>query len=144
MSTSYQVTFDCLDPDKMATFWAIALGYKKPGPPEGYRDWPEYLAEEGISEKLCNSATGIIDPEGIRPTIYFQKVHALEHIKNHLHLDLHVSGGQQIMPEIRKQQIENAATRLEAIGASKVRDMEAGEEFWIVMNDPEGNEFCLQ
>jgi len=34
-----QVTFDCADPDGLATFWAAALGYEKQRPPEGYDSW---------------------------------------------------------------------------------------------------------
>ena len=45
---------------------------------------------------------------------------------------------------VSDEQLEAEATRLEAIGATRVRKMDEWSGKWIVMLDPEGNEFCLQ
>jgi len=47
-------------------------------------------------------------------------------------------------PEERKQRIYDEAERLIGLGATKLSVFDDPGEFWIVMADPEGNEFCLQ
>src|SRR3989442_608486 len=74
MAISIQVTFDCADPSRLASFWAAALGYKLQDPPEGYASWSEFLAALGIPEDQWNRASAIIDPDGHGPRIYFQQM----------------------------------------------------------------------
>jgi len=62
-----------------------------------------------------------------------------------MHLDLNVCGGSKMPLADRKTRIVAEAARLKAIGASDHRGaLEEDGEFWVRMNDPEGNEFCVQ
>jgi hypothetical protein len=90
MATQFQVTFDSAGPDKLADFWAAALSYIKQPPPEGYADWPTFLKAQGI-EVDVDDASAIVDPSGVGPRVYFQKVPQPKTAKNRMHLDLNVS-----------------------------------------------------
>src|SRR5213593_4346482 len=92
MGTSIQVVMDCADPDRLAPFWAAALGYKLQDPPEGYDSWPAFLAAIGIPEEQWNRASAIVDPEDRGPRIYFQQVPEPKLVKNRVHLDVNVGG----------------------------------------------------
>ena len=142
MATSIQVVFDCADPDKLAEFWAVALGYKLEEPPTGFATWPDYLKSLQIPEDEWGGAS-IEDPEGKGPRIYFQLVPEGKIVKNRLHLDLNTGGGRGNPLEVRKSRIEAEAARLIGFGAKIIRVGEEYDGFWIVMGDPEGNEFCL-
>ena len=144
MATSTQVTFDCADPDRLAVFWAAALGYKKQDPPEGYATWPEFLADQGVPEDQWNAASAVVDPDGVGPRIYFQRVPEPKASKNRVHLDVNVGSDRTIPPEERRNRVDDEVTRLLRIGATKLRACEERDEYWIVMQDPEGNEYCLQ
>ncbi len=126
------ITFDCADPSRLAEFWAAALGYKQQDPPDGYASWPEFLAAQGIPEDQWNSANAVVDPDGTGPRLYFQRVPEPKTIKNRLHLDLSASD------------VEAEVGRLVGLGAREVRRFDERGESWIVMADPEGNEFCVQ
>ena len=73
MAIPIQVTFDCADPERVASFWAEALGYKLQDPPEGYASWPDFLTAIGVPEAEWNRASAIVDPEGRGPRIYFRR-----------------------------------------------------------------------
>ncbi len=143
MATTVQVTFDCADPDRLATFWASALGYRKDDPPEGYESWEAFLKANGVPEEW-NSASAIIDPDGVGPRIYFQRVPEPKTVKNRLHLDVNVGGGRGTPAEERRRRVYAEVDRLAGEGATKMRVHDDDGEFWVVMTDPEGNEFCLQ
>jgi len=71
--------------------------------------------------------------------------------KNRLHLDLNVSGGSAVSPKTRKSQVDKEVDRLLGLGAVKQKVWDEpprseGEplEYWVVLLDPEGNEFCVQ
>jgi hypothetical protein len=144
MATSIQVTFDCSDPDRLATFWATALGYTKQAPPPGYASWPEFLAAQGVPEDRWNAASAIVDPEGIGPRIYFQQVPEPKTVKNRVHLDVNVGGGRDVPDDERRGRVNAEVERLLGAGATRRRVGEEHGEYWVVMQDPEGNEFCLQ
>ena len=144
MATPIQVTFDCADPDRLATFWATALGYKKQDPPAGYATWPEFLATQGVPEDRWNAASAIVDPEGIGPRIYFQHVPEPKTVKNRVHLDVNVGGGRDTPDDERRGRVNAAVERLLGAGATRLRACAEHGEYWVVMQDPEGNEFCLQ
>jgi hypothetical protein len=144
MATPIQVTFDCADPDRLATFWATALGYSKQDPPTGYATWSAYLAAQGIPEDQWNSASAIIDPESRGPRIYFQRVPEPKVVKNRVHLDLNVGGGRHVSIQERRARVDAEVDRLRGAGATPLRPVEEHGEYWVVMADPEGNEFCLQ
>jgi hypothetical protein len=144
VATGIQVVIDCADPGRLSTFWATALGYKLQDPPDGFATWDEFLTKVGVPEEERNNASAIVDPDGAGPRIYFQRVPEGKVVKNRVHLDLNVGGGQQTPIEERKQRVGAEVERLKGEGATVVRPMEQHAEYWVVMQDPEGNEFCLQ
>ena len=144
MAIPFQVTFDCADPDRLADFWAGVLGYKKQDPPAGYDTWPAFLAAQGVPEELWDTRSAIIDPEGRGSRIFFQRVPESKTVKNRVHLDVSVSGGLSVPIEERRARVDGAVTRVVGLGATRVRGFDEGGECFVVMRDPEGNEFCLQ
>jgi len=88
----------------------------------------------------------VIDPDGVGPRLLFQKVPEGKTAKNRVHLDVNVGAGLERAD--RPERCRARAAELVELGATELRVFE-GEEgpgpgFWIVMADPEGNEFCLQ
>jgi hypothetical protein len=55
-----------------------------------------------------------------------------------------VNVGEGLDGEDRTTRVKQEADRLEGLGAARQREAFERGEFWIVMQDPEGNEFCLQ
>jgi hypothetical protein len=106
---------DCADPATLGAWWAEALGWRMT-----FEDDDEVVLEppEGSPE------------DGVSPDLLFLRVPDAKTVKNRVHLDLR--------PD---DQVAEVA-RLEALGASKV-DIGQGEVSWVVMADPEGNEFCV-
>jgi hypothetical protein len=145
MATGIQLVFDTADPGAQAHFWAEALHYKLQDPPDGFATWEAFLTEQGVPEEAWNTASAITDPDGKGPRIYFQKVPEGKTAKNRLHMDLNVGGGRSVAIEERKARVNAEASRLKALGATDQRGaIDKDGEYWIRMNDPEGNEFCLQ
>jgi hypothetical protein len=143
MATRVQVVIDCADPAKLAEFWAQALGYEVQGPPQGFATWEDFLRARGIPESEWNYASAVVDPDGTGPRIYLQRVPEPRAVKNRLHLELGVGGGADVPVETRRERIFEEAARLETFGASRQRAVEDWSGFWVIMQDPEGNEFCL-
>jgi hypothetical protein len=144
MATGIQLVFDTADPGAEARFWSEALHYKLDDPPPGFDTWEAFLTAQGIPEAEWNSASAITDPDGKGPRIYFQKVPEGKTAKNRMHMDLNVGGGRSASIEDRRRRVDAEAERLKALGATDSRGaMEQRGEYWIRMNDPEGNEFCL-
>jgi len=145
MATTIQVVFDCTDPDRLARFWAEALHYKLQDPPEGYAEWDDFLREIGVPEEEWGNASAVVDPDGAGPRLYFQRVPEAKAVKNRVHLDLNAGGSQGTPLEDRRRNVDAEVERLVAAGATVLH---AGEvrngEYWVVMQDPEGNEFCVQ
>jgi predicted enzyme related to lactoylglutathione lyase len=110
---SIGLVLDCADPDIMASFWSAALGY-------------EVLGAAGAYVLLRA-------PSATKPKLLLQRVSEPKVAKNRMHLDIDT-------PDIHSE-----AARLEALGARRI-EPEPRSEFgtsWIVMADPEGNEFCV-
>ena len=143
MVVQFQVTFDCADPARMAEFWGPALGYKMQDPPEGWDSWEAWARDQNIPEEAFNSMSSVVDPEGKGPRLLFQRVPEDKVVKNRVHLDLNV-GIPRDDPEASRARVEEASKRLVSLGATKRHEAEQHGEFWIVMQDVEGNEFCLQ
>ncbi|MFF5448701.1 VOC family protein [Streptomyces sp. NPDC012888] len=152
MSRAFQVTFDARDPRALSAFWAEALGYVVPGPPGGglapdadpVAAWEEFLARAGVPEEEWNSRSALEDPAGSGPRLLFQRVPEDKAAKNRVHLDVRVAPG--AAGEERMAALEAECARLVALGAARVRRFEPDPPMstgWIVMTDPEGNEFCL-
>ncbi|MFC0006157.1 VOC family protein [Micromonospora siamensis] len=136
-----QITFDCADPRRVARFWCAALGYVPPPSPEGFDSWDDY--ELTLPQEQRGAWAVAQDPTGAGPRLYFQRVPESKVTKNRLHLDVRVVTG--LVGEERLAVLESESARLEAIGARRVRLMLADEEneSCLVMQDVEGNEFCL-
>jgi hypothetical protein len=145
MATDIQVVIDCADPDRLAHFWADALHYRIQDPPEGFASWEEFLRAQGIPESDFNKASAVVDPDGERPRIYFQRVPEGKVVKNRVHLDLNVSGGREVGLDEKQRRVDAEVERLLALDATVFRpgSVEMGE-YWVVLQDPEGNEFCVQ
>ena len=119
MASVYYTTFDCADPRKVATFWATALSYEIYAPNE------------------AGGEVELRDPKSEGPRLGFMKVPEPKVVKNRVHLDL--------LPDTT---LEEEIDGLTAAGATLVEILQDPETFvdpmrWAVMQDPEGNEFCV-
>lgn len=155
MSTSVQITFDAHDPRALSLFWREALGYVHPPPPgvklargadaaTALAAWDEFLEEVGVPPSQWNSSSALEDPEGKGPRIFFQQVPEDKMAKNRVHLDVRTAPG--LVGEERMAAFEEECARLVALGATRVKRFDPDPPFsygFIVMTDPEGNEFCL-
>ncbi|MCP3012410.1 VOC family protein [Nocardiopsis dassonvillei] len=152
MSLDVQITFDAHEPRALSCFWRDVLGYVHPGPPgadlpEGadpLAAWDAFLEQVGVPEDQRDTRSAIEDPEGRGPRLFFQRVPEGKVVKNRLHLDVRVAPG--LLGEERMAALEAECARLLALGATRVRRHEPEppvETGFIVMADPEGNEFCL-
>ena len=143
MATEVQITFDSADPAALAAFWAEVLGYVLQPPPADFASWDEALDAWGVPPAERNSRSALIDPDGSRPRVFFQRVPEGKTAKNRVHLDVRAAPGQE--GDERMATLEAEAARLVALGASRFKRFEPGpmEAGFIVMQDPEGNEFCL-
>ena len=138
-----QVTFDCADPAALAAFWCEVLGYQVPPPPGG-GTWPDFLAAQGVPESQWNSASAAEDPHGQGPRLFFQRVPEGKTAKNRVHLDVRVAPG--LHGEERMAVLEPEAERLVTLGATRVARHERAPPMshgHVVLQDPEGNELCL-
>jgi Glyoxalase-like domain len=136
-----QIVFDAANPNDVAEFWRKALGYKIQDPPPGFDTWEAWLEAHGLEDN--GDVAAVVDPDGARPRIYIQRVPEPKMVKNRLHLDVSVDGARGCPPEERRNRLEAEATRLVAFGATKLEYRESELSSCIVMQDPEGNEFCL-
>ena len=109
-----EVVIDCDDPQRVAAFWAEALSWQ--AQQDGDIWW---MSESG-------------DPADVGLALVFIKVPEPKTVKNRLHIDL--------TPFRCDQDAEVA--RLLALGATRV-DIGQGDVPWVVLGDPEGNEFCV-
>ncbi len=107
---------DSTDPAKIASFWEEALGWR--------RTFDE--DDEIVLEPPAGSPE-----DGIAPDLLFLRVPEAKTGKNRLHIDL--------------RPIDQAAevTRLEALGARRVDIGQGADVTWVVLADPDGNEFCV-
>ena len=75
VSVCFQLVIDCADPDRLAHFWAAALGYELAPAPAGFATWNDFYRELGVPEEdLVDEADRISDPNGHGPTIWFHVV----------------------------------------------------------------------
>ncbi|HVX43278.1 MAG TPA: VOC family protein [Mycobacteriales bacterium] len=142
MALGVQIVIDCADPAALAQFWAGALGYQLQPPPDGFDSWEDALKAWNVPESEFNSASAVIDPDGQGPRLYFQRVPEPKTVKNRLHMDLNVTTGSDPLEE-RKRSCAEAADRLGQLGATVRNEQEDFKGYCIVLQDPEGNEFCV-
>jgi len=136
-----QVTFDCAEPVRVAQFWCEVLGYVVPLPPDGFTTWDD--AEQDLPPEQRGGSAACVDPDGTGPRLYFQRVPEGKVVKNRVHLDVRAATG--LVGEERVVVLEAEAARLVELGATRVHLLAADEEneSCLVMQDVEGNEFCL-
>ncbi|MFB6618067.1 VOC family protein [Streptomyces sp. NPDC085524] len=143
MSTikKFQVTFDCAEPERVARFWCEVLGYVVPPPPEGFDTWDDH--HRSLPPERQGAGFVCMDPTGVGPRMYFQRVPEGKAVKNRVHLDVRVGTG--LVGEERVAVLEAECARLVALGGVRVRLLRADgfDESCLVMQDVEGNEFCL-
>jgi hypothetical protein len=136
-----QVTFDCAEPERVARFWCAVLGYVVPSPPDGFASWDEF--DKSLPAEHQGAAFACVDPSGTGPRLFFQRVPEDKVVKNRVHLDVRVGMG--LVGDERVAVLEAECERLVALGATKLQLLRADEvnESCLVMQDVEGNEFCL-
>jgi catechol 2,3-dioxygenase-like lactoylglutathione lyase family enzyme len=108
------VAVDCRDAERCATFWCAALGA------EVDRRWRD---AHGVEYVQISTGKG--------PLLLFQPVLEARTVKNRLHLDIAPAAGTQ----------QDEVERLVDLGATRLAD--DPEHPWVVLADPEGNEFCV-
>jgi len=86
-----QVTFDCAEPERVARFWCEVLGYVVPPPPEGFATWDDF--DRALPPEHQGSAFACVDPSGVGPQLFFQRVPEGKVVKNRVHLDVRVGTG---------------------------------------------------
>ncbi|MYT12814.1 Glyoxalase-like domain-containing protein [Streptomyces sp. SceaMP-e96] len=150
MDMTLQLSIDCSDPQKLVSFWAEALGYVPEPPPGGHATWRAYWAETGVPEAELPTGAGetpesIIDPAGRGPRVWFQPVPEPKAAKNRVHLDLKVGGGRDVPLAVRTQRVTAKVEQLAKAGATVLRIMDEPDMgyYAVVLQDPEGNEFCV-
>jgi hypothetical protein len=137
------VVIDCADPSALAEFWAAALGYVVQPPPEGFDSWEGFLTSIGVPEERWNDRSAVVDPDEQGPRLFFQKVPEPKTVKNRVHVDLN-AGGRGASAHERDARVEAKVQELVSLGATVQRRLDEIGERWVVMQDPEGNEFCVQ
>jgi predicted enzyme related to lactoylglutathione lyase len=126
MAMHWTLGGDATDPQRLAAFWAAALGY---------------VAEPGYDDP---DGASIIDPDGVGAAIGFLRVPEAKTAKNRVHIDIRVGGKPPWDMARREGLIRAKAAELADAGATAVREEFYGEHLGhIVMLDPEGNEFCI-
>ncbi|OLE21789.1 MAG: glyoxalase [Catenulispora sp. 13_1_20CM_3_70_7] len=116
-----ELCIDCADPDELARFWCAVLGYE-------VRDTEEGVVTIGSPDV----PEGGNRPGPVPPVLTFARVPEGKSIKNRLHLDLNATDREQ----------DEEVRRLLDLGARHV-DVGQGGQSWVVLADPEGNEFCV-
>lgn len=149
MATPIQVTIDCADSGRLSAFWQAALHYVEMPPPQGAPSWAEYFRARGLPEDEVKEIEEfgydkIVDPDGVGPRIWFQVVPEGKVVKNRVHLDLLLTDRTGPLEE-RRALVDNEVERLEALGGTVfiVLFTEGHDYYGVVMQDPEGNEFCV-
>jgi predicted enzyme related to lactoylglutathione lyase len=112
------ITIDCSEPRALAKFWAEVLDWKV-----------TYDSESEVVLELLDASPAV----GLIPDLLFIRNSDIKRVKNRLHLDL------------RPTDQEADVIRLEGLGATRIEigQSEDEETTWVVMADPEGNEFCV-
>jgi hypothetical protein len=146
MAARYQLVVDCRDAERLARFWAAALGYVLEPPPAGFATWDEWRRDLGLPDsELGIGADSIVDPAGAGPRIWFHSVPEAKVVKNRLHLDIQVSGGRSVPLATRRERVDAEARRLTGLGATCTGALDSDGLDWyaVGMRDPEGNEFDI-
>jgi hypothetical protein len=145
----WKLVIDAADPHAQADFWAAALHYVAEDNaalierllaagalPGGAT--VEYHGRPAFRDLIAvRHPDDPYDPDtgtGLGRRLLFQRVPEAKTVKNRLHLDLHAGPGRRAAE----------VARLEALGAKVLQEVKQPAGEWVVMADPEGNEFCVQ
>jgi len=110
---SVEVCIDVIDPRPVAMFWTELLGYR---------------AEDDLESRWVH----LEPPDGAPlPVLNLQRVPERKEIKNRLHLDVYVDDPEEWI------------ARAEELGATRLRLNDDEDDWYQVMADVEGNEFCI-
>ena len=144
--TFWQVAFDANDPGLLASFWEKALGYHLAPPAASDTTWDAHYRARLVDASTYEDR--LFHPTGEGPPIWFQKVPDVKAGKNRLHLDLYPTArDDDLQLEQRIEIVEAKVAELIALGARvsrRTRDDDPDDVvYYVVMNDPEGNEFCV-
>ncbi|MFC4334221.1 VOC family protein [Salininema proteolyticum] len=147
MPVHFKICVDAEDPHALAAFWAEAMDYAV----EDHSATIERLMADGVvpdghvvevdGRRAWRTAAAVRNPDdpvhdsgvGLGMRVLFQLVPEKKEGKNRLHLDLHYG------PDRYRAE----ADRLEGLGARRLGEYDEHGAKWIVMADPEGNEFCV-
>jgi len=110
------LTIDATNPSELARFWEKVLGWRV----------TEDDGNEVVVEPLEQSPNS-----GLVPDLLFLKVPETKIVKNRLHIDLR--------PDDQNLEVK----RLEELGARRINVGQGDDVTWVVLADPEGNEFCV-
>ncbi len=122
----YTLAVDCRDAPALAAWWA------------GVLDWQ--VTYEGDDEVVIGPRHAVdgqsadIPVEQRAPALAFGPVPEGKQVKNRLHIELAPRAGDDQEAEV---------SRLLGLGATRADVGQRGDESWVVLADPEGNEFCL-
>lgn len=130
MASIDNITFACEDPESLAEFWTKAIDYELQEAPPGLLE----AIEAGGGE--TNAAAAAIDPDGHGPRLFFKTMpcSSPDHIP--IHLDLTAAD--------RETEVERLAELGASVVETKTETTGPYTETWTVMQDPEGNGFCVQ
>ncbi|MFJ2645191.1 VOC family protein [Streptomyces sp. NPDC087420] len=117
-----ELAVDCHDPERLAVFWCEVLDFKVIDRAEGLVEIGSWMptVEEVRARQMA-------------PTVQFIQVPEDKAVKNRLHLDVSPIDGST----------EEEVTRLLGLGATRADVGQGSDRSWVVMADPEGNEFCV-
>jgi hypothetical protein len=117
-----ELAIDCADPSGLARFWCAVLGYEVQDEEDGFVAIGSPMVPEGKNR-----------PGPVPPALTFARVPEGKTVKNRVHLDVN--------PTDREQ--DDEVRRLLDLGARHADVGQTGEESWVTLADPEGNEFCV-
>lgn len=141
MFGGFQVTFDARHAPSLAEFWALALGYIIEPPPAGFESWDAFADSIDLPQEDREAISAIVDPAGQGPRILFLNVPEGKIAKNRVHLDVRLPQG--LEGSERDKVRDEKVAQLVGAGATYVDMRSDHGPAWVVMLDPEGNEFCV-
>ncbi|GAA3537126.1 VOC family protein [Amycolatopsis ultiminotia] len=140
MARQLQIAIDCAEPDRLAGFWAAALGYVPEPPPAGHASWAEFSRAVGDRSEAWSA---LVDPDGFGPRLLFHRVPEPKVAKNRMHLDVLTGGPRGTPKEHRRALVAAEVARLTERGARHLQTVDDEADHFAVLQDPEGNEFCV-
>jgi len=114
MTGGWSLAIDCVNPAKLAAFWALALEYDARPPPDGFGGREEWFARHDVPESEWGDGAYLFDPKGFGPNLSFLKVPEPKVGKNRPHIDVQAGGGRETPGEVRWPRVVEAAARLAA------------------------------